>query len=247
MESFHEPMPATSSQREVLEMVDRMNADDRVDGILVQSPLPGGAQLQGGARADRPRQGRRRLPPAERRPPGRRTSPGWSPARRRASWSSSTATGRRDRGGERRRRRPIRHRRQARGAPAASPQRHRHGMPLAHARPPGGDPRADILIAAVGRPEMITGDMVKPGATVIDVGVNRTDDGLRGDVAFPVRERGRRGDHARPRRGRSDDHRDASYATPWTQPRPAFRLDMLAATGGWPGVRGRTARWQKAP
>ena len=33
MESFHEPMPATSTQREVLEMVDRMNADDRVDGI----------------------------------------------------------------------------------------------------------------------------------------------------------------------------------------------------------------------
>jgi methylenetetrahydrofolate dehydrogenase (NADP+) / methenyltetrahydrofolate cyclohydrolase len=36
----------------------------------------------------------------------------------------------------------------------------------------------------VGRPEMITGDMVKPGATVIDVGVNRTGDGLRGDVHF---------------------------------------------------------------
>lgn len=36
--------------------------------------------------------------------------------------------------------------------------------------------RADILILAMGRPEMITGDMVKPGATVIDVGVNRIDD-----------------------------------------------------------------------
>jgi methylenetetrahydrofolate dehydrogenase (NADP+)/methenyltetrahydrofolate cyclohydrolase len=44
--------------------------------------------------------------------------------------------------------------------------------------------RADILIAAVGRPRMITGDMVKPGATVIDVGINRTDDGLVGDVDF---------------------------------------------------------------
>jgi methylenetetrahydrofolate dehydrogenase (NADP+) / methenyltetrahydrofolate cyclohydrolase len=49
---------------------------------------------------------------------------------------------------------------------------------------PGVTRSADILIAAVGRPEMITGDMVKPGATVIDVGVNRTDDGLRGDVHF---------------------------------------------------------------
>jgi methylenetetrahydrofolate dehydrogenase (NADP+)/methenyltetrahydrofolate cyclohydrolase len=44
--------------------------------------------------------------------------------------------------------------------------------------------RADILVAAVGVPEMITGDMVKEGATVIDVGVNRTDDGLKGDVHF---------------------------------------------------------------
>lgn len=44
--------------------------------------------------------------------------------------------------------------------------------------------RADILIAAAGRPGMITRDMVKPGAAVIDVGVNRTDGGLVGDVAF---------------------------------------------------------------
>ena len=44
--------------------------------------------------------------------------------------------------------------------------------------------RADVLIAAVGRPRMIAGDWVKPGATVIDVGINRTDDGLVGDVDF---------------------------------------------------------------
>ena len=44
---------------------------------------------------------------------------------------------------------------------------------------------ADILVAAVGRPLMITGDMVKPGAVVIDVGINRTEDGhLVGDVDF---------------------------------------------------------------
>ena len=44
---------------------------------------------------------------------------------------------------------------------------------------------ADILVVAVGRPQMITGEMVKPGATVIDVGINRTDDGkLVGDVDF---------------------------------------------------------------
>jgi methylenetetrahydrofolate dehydrogenase (NADP+)/methenyltetrahydrofolate cyclohydrolase len=52
---------------------------------------------------------------------------------------------------------------------------------------------ADILIAAAGRPGLITGDMIKPGAVVIDVGVNRVPDGsakrgyrLRGDVDFPA-------------------------------------------------------------
>ena len=49
--------------------------------------------------------------------------------------------------------------------------------------------RADILVAAIGKPKMITGDMVKPGAVVIDVGINRLQDGpdagkLCGDVDF---------------------------------------------------------------
>jgi len=44
--------------------------------------------------------------------------------------------------------------------------------------------RADIVVAAVGRPEMVRGDWIKPGATVIDVGINRTDGKLVGDVAF---------------------------------------------------------------
>lgn len=45
---------------------------------------------------------------------------------------------------------------------------------------------ADILVAAVGRPEMVRGSWVKPGALVLDVGINRRDDGtLTGDVCFP--------------------------------------------------------------
>ena len=45
--------------------------------------------------------------------------------------------------------------------------------------------RADIVVAAIGRPEMVQGDWIKPGATVIDVGTNRRPDGkLVGDVAF---------------------------------------------------------------
>src|SRR5690606_16046053 len=45
--------------------------------------------------------------------------------------------------------------------------------------------RADVLVVATGRPDMITGDMIKPGAVVIDVGINRKADGkLTGDVEF---------------------------------------------------------------
>jgi methylenetetrahydrofolate dehydrogenase (NADP+)/methenyltetrahydrofolate cyclohydrolase len=50
--------------------------------------------------------------------------------------------------------------------------------------------RADILVAAVGVPRMVQGDWVKPGATVLDVGVNRLETGLVGDVDFePAAER----------------------------------------------------------
>lgn len=58
---------------------------------------------------------------------------------------------------------------------------------IAHSRTadlPGLCRRADIVVAAVGRPKMIKGDWIKPGATVIDVGINRTDEGLVGDVDF---------------------------------------------------------------
>ena len=49
--------------------------------------------------------------------------------------------------------------------------------------------QADILVAAIGQPRFITADMVKPGATVIDVGMNRVDGKFCGDVDFePVRE-----------------------------------------------------------
>ena len=63
---------------------------------------------------------------------------------------------------------------------------------IAHSRTrdlPGVVRRADIVVAAVGRPQMVPGDWIKPGATVIDVGINRIDAGegktrLVGDVDF---------------------------------------------------------------
>ena len=57
---------------------------------------------------------------------------------------------------------------------------------VAHSRTrdlPGLCRSADILVVAIGRPEMVRGDWIKPGAAVIDVGINRTDEGLKGDVA----------------------------------------------------------------
>ena len=63
---------------------------------------------------------------------------------------------------------------------------------VAHSRTPdlaAVTRRADVLVAAVGVPKMVTADMVKPGAAVVDVGINRTEEGLVGDVDFAaVRE-----------------------------------------------------------
>ena len=74
--------------------------------------------------------------------------------------------------------------------------------------------RADIVVAAVGRPEMVKGDWIKPGATVIDVGINRIADGeadqLVGDVDFAERGGGRGRDHAGAGRRRPDDDRGAA-------------------------------------
>jgi len=49
---------------------------------------------------------------------------------------------------------------------------------------PGVCSKADILVAAIGRPEFVTGDFIKPGAVVIDVGTSRVDGKLKGDVKF---------------------------------------------------------------
>ena len=70
--------------------------------------------------------------------------------------------------------------------------------------------RADILVAAVGSPRLVGAEMVKPGATVIDVGTNRTEDGLVGDVDFNSVSEVAGSDHAGPRRGGADDDRNAA-------------------------------------
>ncbi len=66
--------------------------------------------------------------------------------------------------------------------------------------------RADIVVAAVGRPGIVTPEMVKPGAAVLDVGLTRTDEGIRGDVD-PGCGRGGGLSHADAGRHRADDDR----------------------------------------
>jgi 5,10-methylene-tetrahydrofolate dehydrogenase/methenyl tetrahydrofolate cyclohydrolase len=74
-------------------------------------------------------------------------------------------------------------------------RRHRHHLPQRHADL-GHDPQADVIVAAVGKRNVLTADMVKPGAVVIDVGMNRNDEGkLCGDVDFDGVKRGGRLDH----------------------------------------------------
>ena len=70
--------------------------------------------------------------------------------------------------------------------------------------------RADILVAAIGRAEMITGDFVKEGAVVIDVGTSRVDGKLKGDVLFSEAEKKGSFHYACSGRSRADDYNDAS-------------------------------------
>ncbi len=184
MVSFHEPMPATSTQREVLEMVDSMNADDRVDGILVQSPLPAGLDFKEVLERIDPAKDVDGFHPLN---VGRLVAnqPGMVACTPKGVMELLDRTGVEIEGQNA----VVVGRSDIVGKPVALLLLHRSAtVTICHSRTrdlPGVTRSADILVAAVGRPEMITGDMVKPGATVIDVGVNRTGDGLRGDVHFP--------------------------------------------------------------
>ena len=183
MASFHEPMDASSTQEQVLAMVDRYNADDRVDGILVQSPLPAGLDFK---------QVLERIDPAKdvdgfhplnmgRLVAGRPGLVACTPA---GVMELLDSTGIELQGADA----VVVGRSDIVGKPVALLLLHRSAtVTVCHSRTrdlPAVTRRADVLVAAVGRPRMITADMVKPGATVIDVGINRTDAGLAGDVDF---------------------------------------------------------------
>jgi methylenetetrahydrofolate dehydrogenase (NADP+)/methenyltetrahydrofolate cyclohydrolase len=185
MTSIHHELPATAGQDEVLGLVASLNADPEVDGILVQLPLPRGLDGEAVVEAIDPAKDVDGLHPFNLgrlvlgRPGPRPCTPsgvirileqyGITVAGARA-----VVVGRSFLVG-----RPLALMLSEKGIDAT--------VSIAHSR--SGDlvpvtTTADILVAAAGVAGLITARHVKPGATVVDVGVNRTDSGLVGDVDF---------------------------------------------------------------
>lgn len=183
--SFHHPMPATSTQAEVEGLIETLNADPLVDGILLQLPLPNG--LDGEAAVDRisPAKDVDGLHPMNL---GKLVldQPGLAPCTPSGSIRILDHYGIPTEGAEV----VVVGRSFLVGRPLAillGGKQRNATVTLAHSRTKDLAAvcrRADILIAAIGRAGMITAEFVKPGATVIDVGINRTEAGLVGDVAY---------------------------------------------------------------
>ena len=188
MKSFEHKLPDTTTQQELVELIDTLNADDSVHGILVQLPLP--PQIEEKVVINRISPDKDvdgfHLNNVGRLSIG---DPGIVPCtplgcimmikEQLGDLSGKHAV--------------IVGRSNIVGKPMASLLLMENcTVTITHSRTkdlPAECRRADILVAAVGRPEMIVGDWVKPGATVIDVGINRVDasDGktkLVGDVDF---------------------------------------------------------------
>lgn len=183
--SFHHELEASASQAEVESLLDDLSADPSVHGILLQLPLPGDLDGEAAVLHIDPAKDADGLHPVNLgnlvldRPGPRPCTP--SGALRildyygiRTEGANVVVVGRSFLVG-----RPL--------AVMLGGKDRNATVTLAHSRTTALKElcaTADILVAAVGRPEMIKGDWVRPGATVIDVGINRTDDGLVGDVDF---------------------------------------------------------------
>ena len=192
IESFPFELPKTAAQREVDELVQQLNADLRVHGILVQLPLPEGLneeQVLAGVSLEKDVDGFHPVNIGRLAMKGRK--PLFTPCTPSGCMVLLEEAGARFTGAQA----VVLGRSNIVGLPAAMLLLARDAtLTVCHSRSrdlPGICRTADILIAAVGRAEMVRGDWVKPGAYVIDVGINRIPDAARksgsrlvGDVAF---------------------------------------------------------------
>ncbi|MDP9095991.1 MAG: bifunctional methylenetetrahydrofolate dehydrogenase/methenyltetrahydrofolate cyclohydrolase FolD [Pseudomonadota bacterium] len=177
-------LPAETTQAELLEVVDALNRDPDVDGILVQFPLPTHIAAEAVIEAIDPAKDVDGFHPFNvgRLQQGAATLAPCTPRGVIKLLRNSQATLRGARA-------LVLGRSSIVGRPVATMLLNEDAtVTIAHSRTvdlPDRCREADILIAAVGRPEMVRGEWIKPGAVVIDVGINRLDDGrLVGDVAF---------------------------------------------------------------
>ena len=177
-------LPASASQAELLALIARLNRDPAVDGILVQLPLPAGIDPQAVIRAIDPAKDVDGFHPDNVAALALGT-PFLVPCTPRGVMKLLAAAGIAPRGA----RALVLGRSNIVGRPMAALLLAADAtVTIAHSRTrdlAAECRRAEILIAAVGRAEMVKADWVAPGATVIDVGINRTADGrLVGDVAY---------------------------------------------------------------
>jgi methylenetetrahydrofolate dehydrogenase (NADP+) / methenyltetrahydrofolate cyclohydrolase len=181
--SIHHGLSEETQQEELLDLVGELNAHGGVDGILVQMPLPDALDQDAAIGAIDPRKDVDGLTAASAGllAQGR---PGLVPCTPQGVMELLRVAGTDVEGAEA----VIVGRSILVGRPLAALLTNASAtVTVCHSRTRdlgGVCSRADILVAAVGAPRMIQGDWVKPGATVIDVGINRTDDGLVGDVDY---------------------------------------------------------------
>lgn len=183
MASFEHRLPDTTDQATLMALIAQLNADPAVNGILVQLPLPKGLDEAAVINAILPEKdvdgfhilnvgrlatGQKAMVPCT--PLGclmmLRDHLGSLSGRNAVVIGRSNIVGK-----------PM----------AQLLLRDSATVTVAHSRTadlPALCRQADILVAAVGRPHFVQGDWIRPGATVIDVGINRTEDGLVGDVDF---------------------------------------------------------------
>lgn len=183
MAGIEHRLPADVPQQALLDLVDALNADPAIDGILVQLPLPGHIDEQAVTTRIDPDKDVDGFHPVN---AGRLAVglPGFVPCTPLGclmllkdqlgdlSGLDAVVIGRSNIVGK-----PM-----AQLLIAESCT-----VTVAHSRTrdlPSVVKRADIVVAAVGRPQMVKAEWLKPGATVIDVGINRTPEGLVGDVDF---------------------------------------------------------------